>query len=55
MTGTSSSATPLAGVRIIEISSFVAVPLAGMTLAQLGAEVIRWTPSAGPPTTAVGR
>ena len=32
---------PLAGVRIVEISSFVAVPLAGMTLSQLGAEVVR--------------
>ncbi|HTM83576.1 MAG TPA: CoA transferase, partial [Mycobacterium sp.] len=38
---------PLAGVRIIEISSFVAVPLAGMTLAQLGAEVIRIDPIGG--------
>ncbi|MCI4673923.1 CoA transferase [Candidatus Mycolicibacterium alkanivorans] len=38
---------PLAGVRIIEISSFVAVPLAGMTLAQLGAEVIRVDPIGG--------
>jgi crotonobetainyl-CoA:carnitine CoA-transferase CaiB-like acyl-CoA transferase len=28
------STGPLAGVRIVEISSFVAVPLAGMTLAQ---------------------
>jgi 2-methylfumaryl-CoA isomerase len=38
---------PLAGVRIIEISSFVAVPLAGMTLAQLGADVIRVDPVGG--------
>jgi 2-methylfumaryl-CoA isomerase len=38
---------PLAGVRIIEISSFVAVPLAGLTLAQLGAEVIRVDPVGG--------
>ncbi|ORA02948.1 2-methylfumaryl-CoA isomerase [Mycolicibacterium bacteremicum] len=38
---------PLSGVRIIEISSFVAVPLAGMTLAQLGAEVIRVDPVGG--------
>lgn len=38
---------PLAGVRVIEISSFVAVPLAGMTLAQLGAEVIRVDPVGG--------
>ncbi len=41
-------ASPLAGVQIIEIASFVAVPLAGMTLAQLGAEVIRVDPIAGP-------
>jgi 2-methylfumaryl-CoA isomerase len=34
-------------VRIIEISSFVAVPLAGMTLAQLGAEVVRVDPVGG--------
>jgi 2-methylfumaryl-CoA isomerase len=38
---------PLAGVRIVEISSFVAVPLAGMTLAQLGAEVVRVDPVGG--------
>lgn len=38
---------PLAGVRIVEISSFVAVPLAGMTLAQLGAEVVRIDPVGG--------
>ncbi|KUI26865.1 CoA transferase [Mycobacterium sp. GA-2829] len=38
---------PLAGVRIVEISSFVAVPLAGMTLTQLGAEVIRVDPIGG--------
>ena len=38
---------PLSGVRIVEISSFVAVPLAGMTLAQLGAEVVRIDPVGG--------
>jgi 2-methylfumaryl-CoA isomerase len=37
----------LAGVCIVEISSFVAVPLAGMTLAALGAEVIRIDPIGG--------
>ncbi|WP_327098707.1 CoA transferase [Nocardia vinacea] len=42
-----SPAQPLAGVRIVEISSFVAAPLAGMTLAQLGAEVIRVDPVGG--------
>ena len=43
----SSPPPPLAGVRIVEISSFVAVPLAGMTLAALGAEVIRVDPLGG--------
>jgi 2-methylfumaryl-CoA isomerase len=38
---------PLAGVQIVEISSFVAVPLGGMTLAQLGAEVVRVDPVGG--------
>ena len=38
---------PLAGVRIVEISSFVAVPLAGMTLAALGADVVRVDPIGG--------
>lgn len=32
---------PLAGLRVIEASSFVASPTAGLYLAQLGAEVIR--------------
>jgi len=38
---------PLAGLRIIEVSSFVAAPLGGMTLAQLGADVIRIDPLGG--------
>ncbi len=37
----------LNGLRIIEASAFVAAPLGGMTLAQLGAEVIRIDPIAG--------
>ena len=37
----------LGGLRIVELSAFVAVPLAGMTLAQLGAEVIRVDPLGG--------
>ncbi len=37
----------LAGLRVIEISSFVAAPLGGMTLAQLGADVIRIDPIGG--------
>jgi 2-methylfumaryl-CoA isomerase len=32
---------PLAGLRIIESSAFVAMPMAGMTMAQMGADVIR--------------
>ena len=31
----------LAGMRIVEVSAFVAAPLGGMTLAQMGADVIR--------------
>ncbi|MCX2714778.1 MULTISPECIES: CoA transferase [unclassified Mycolicibacterium] len=60
MTDAPQPARPLSGVRIIEISSFVAVPLAGMTLAQLGAEVIRVDPVGGAadyhrwPVTAAG-
>ena len=42
---------PLIGLRIIEVSSFVAAPLGGMTLAQLGAEVIRIDPLGGAPDT----
>ena len=38
---------PLAGLRIVEISSFVASPLCGLTLSQLGAEVIRIDPIGG--------
>lgn len=37
----------LKDLRIIEISAFVAAPLAGLTLAQLGAEVIRIDPPGG--------
>jgi 2-methylfumaryl-CoA isomerase len=37
----------LAGMRIVESSAFVAAPLGGMTLAQLGADVIRIDPPGG--------
>ncbi|MEO1201720.1 MAG: CoA transferase [Pseudomonadota bacterium] len=37
----------LAGLRVIEGSAFVAAPLGGMTLAQLGADVIRFDPIGG--------
>jgi 2-methylfumaryl-CoA isomerase len=38
---------PLAGLRIVEVSAFIAAPLGAMTLAQLGAEVIRIDPIGG--------
>lgn len=41
------STLPLRGVRVVEVSSFVAAPLCGMTLNQLGAEVIRVDPIGG--------
>ena len=37
----------LSGLRIVEGSAFVAMPYAGMTLAQLGADVIRFDPIGG--------
>ncbi len=37
----------LRGLRVIEGSAFIAAPSAGMTLAQMGAEVIRFDPIAG--------
>lgn len=37
----------LSGLRIVEGSAFVAAPLAGLTLGQLGAEVIRFEPIGG--------
>ena len=51
----------LTGMRIVEGSAFVAAPLGGMTLAQLGADVIRFDPVGGGldahrwPVTARGR
>ncbi len=41
------SAAPLDGLRVLEVSSFVAAPLGGLTLAQLGADVIRIDPIGG--------
>ncbi|NBM14196.1 CoA transferase [Streptomyces sp. GC420] len=40
---------PLSGLRVVEVSSFVATPLCGLTLAQLGADVIRVEPLGGGP------
>ena len=41
------SAGPLEGLTVLEVSSFVAAPLGGLTLAQLGADVIRIDPVGG--------
>lgn len=38
---------PLSGLTVVEMSSFVAAPLCGMTLGQLGARVIRIDPIGG--------
>ena len=40
-------ALPLSGLTVVEVSSFVAAPLCGMTLGQLGAQVIRVDPIGG--------
>ncbi|WP_026416331.1 CoA transferase [Actinomadura oligospora] len=42
----------LEGLRIVEVSSYVAAPLGGMTLAQLGADVVRVDPLGGAADTA---
>jgi hypothetical protein len=42
---------PLRGLRVIELSNFVASPSGKMTLAQLGADVIRVDPIGGGPDT----
>ncbi|MFC3127348.1 CoA transferase [Pseudoroseomonas globiformis] len=41
------SAGILDGLRVTEVSAFIAAPMGGMTLAQLGAEVIRIDPIGG--------
>jgi 2-methylfumaryl-CoA isomerase len=41
------SVGPLDGLTVLEVSSFVAAPLGGLTLAQLGADVIRIDPVGG--------
>ena len=38
---------PLTGLSVVECASFVAGPTGGMTLAQLGASVIRIDPLGG--------
>ncbi|WP_236787638.1 CoA transferase [Amycolatopsis sp. GM8] len=47
MPETDSAPKPLTGLEIVECASFVAGPTGGMTLAQLGAQVIRIDPIGG--------
>lgn len=49
MTGNDPTGGPLAGLRIVEVSSFVATPLCGLVLGQLGADVVRVEPLGGGP------
>jgi crotonobetainyl-CoA:carnitine CoA-transferase CaiB-like acyl-CoA transferase len=41
--------TPLAGIRVVEAASFISGPLASMTLADLGADVIKVESITGDP------
>jgi crotonobetainyl-CoA:carnitine CoA-transferase CaiB-like acyl-CoA transferase len=43
---------PLAGVRVIDLSTFLSGPMATHTLGELGAEIIKVEPPAGDPTRA---
>jgi 2-methylfumaryl-CoA isomerase len=43
----SPASPPLAGLRIVEFSAFVAAPTSGLALSQLGADVIRIDPPGG--------
>jgi formyl-CoA transferase len=50
-----SSAPPLAGIRVVEVGNFMAVPFCGMQLADLGADVIKVeNPRGGDLTRATG-
>jgi crotonobetainyl-CoA:carnitine CoA-transferase CaiB-like acyl-CoA transferase len=47
MDGPRNPGGPLSGVRVLEFSQIVAGPVAGLNLADLGADVIKVEPPAG--------
>jgi CoA:oxalate CoA-transferase len=47
---TSNAATPLAGVRVVDLTTFLSGPYATAVLGQLGAEVVKVEPPTGDPT-----
>lgn len=56
MTGLSSNAGPLAGIRVVEMGQLIAGPFCGQLLGDMGAEVIKIeTPGAGDPMRSWGR
>ncbi len=50
MTGEGGNQGPLAGIRVLEFGQVLAVPYLGLTLSDLGAEVIKVEPPVGEPT-----
>jgi crotonobetainyl-CoA:carnitine CoA-transferase CaiB-like acyl-CoA transferase len=54
MTTPPGPAQPLAGLRVLDLTTFLSGPVAARTLAELGAEVIRVEPPHGDPTRAGG-
>ena len=51
---TASGERPLAGVRVVDLASFIAGPVVSRHLAMLGAEVIKVEPPGGDPFRAIG-